>query len=124
MPEAFERFAFSQGIEAWMRAVFACNQYVDEQAPWALKKTDPARMESVLNQLFVCIRTLAIAIAPVIPDATAKLLDQMGVAARGWSDLDGSNDWFEERVRGGIFLDKPEGVFPRLELQEVADAGR
>ncbi len=107
-----------------MRAVFACNQYVDEQAPWALKKTDPARMEAVLNQLYVCIRTLAITIAPVIPGAAEKLLDQMGVDARAWTDLDGSNDWFVERVRSGVPLAKPEGIFPRLELEEAADAGR
>src|SRR5206468_1082149 len=36
IPEAFGRLAFSVGIEAWMRAVFACNAYVDTQAPWAL----------------------------------------------------------------------------------------
>src|SRR5207248_11399330 len=37
LPEAFERFAFSVGIEAWLHAVFACNAYVDTQAPWALR---------------------------------------------------------------------------------------
>src|SRR3546814_2577872 len=44
VPREFEALAFSHGIEAWLRAVFACNQYVDAQAPWALKKTDPERM--------------------------------------------------------------------------------
>lgn len=124
LPVAFERFAFSQGIEAWIRAVFACNQYVDEQAPWALKKTDSARMTAVLNQLFICIRTLAIAIAPVIPDGADKLLTQMGVDARQWTDMNAGNVWFEERVRTGEPLDKPIGIFPRLELEETADAGR
>src|SRR5437764_825394 len=38
VPDAFDRFAFSVGIEAWLRAVFACNAYVDTQAPWALRK--------------------------------------------------------------------------------------
>ncbi len=42
LPEAFENLAFSVGLDAWMQAVFACNAYVDEQAPWALRKTDPA----------------------------------------------------------------------------------
>ncbi len=39
LPQAFDRFAFSVGIEAWMGAVFACNAYVDAQAPWTLRKT-------------------------------------------------------------------------------------
>ena len=58
VPEAFERFAFSVGIEAWMRAVFACNAYVDAQAPWALRKTDPERMAAVLGTLVVAVREL------------------------------------------------------------------
>ena len=56
VPDAFERFAFSVGIEAWMRAVFACNQYIDSQAPWALRKTDPERMATVLGTLVAAVR--------------------------------------------------------------------
>ena len=103
---------------------FACNQYVDDQAPWTLKKTDPDRMVAVLNQLFICLRTLAIAIAPVIPESATSLLDQMGVIERDWQNLDGSMAWFETRVRDGAALEKPIGIFPRLELEEAADAGR
>jgi methionyl-tRNA synthetase len=47
----FNRFAFSAGLEAWMAAVFACNQYIDAAAPWALKKSDPERMAEVLGTL-------------------------------------------------------------------------
>ncbi|MEC7624006.1 MAG: methionine--tRNA ligase, partial [Pseudomonadota bacterium] len=47
LPREFENLNFSVGIEAWLRAVYACNAYVDEQAPWALKKTDPERMKAV-----------------------------------------------------------------------------
>src|SRR3982751_4211195 len=49
VPDAFDRLAFSVGIEAWLRAVFACNAYVDTQAPWTLRKTDPERMSAVLG---------------------------------------------------------------------------
>ena len=52
----FDRFAFSAGLEAWMGAVFACNAYVDAQAPWALSKTDPERMAAVLGTLVVAVR--------------------------------------------------------------------
>src|SRR5438309_4340102 len=79
MPRDFEVFAFSQGIEAWLRAVYACNKYVDEMAPWTLRKTDPERMKAVLGTLFLCIRDLAIAIRPITPQAADKLLDSMGI---------------------------------------------
>ena len=73
LPQEFEKLSFSVGIDAWMKAVYACNQYVDEQAPWALKKTDPDRMRTVLQTLFIAIRDLAIAIQPVIPEKAGHL---------------------------------------------------
>ena len=117
LPQAFEEFAFSQGIEAWMRAVYACNKYVDDMAPWALKKTDPERMKAVLATLFVCIRDLAIAIRPVIPSSSDSLLDLMGVP-QGERDYRNLEDvyWYQ-RLAG-----KPTPIFPRLELGEDEDA--
>jgi len=117
LPREFEALNFSGGIEAWMRAVFACNAYIDEQAPWALKKSDPERMEAVLLTLFMAIRDLAVAISPVVPAAAARVLDQLGVPqdARDLAAL-GSADWFAARVASGEPLAQPTGVFPRLEL--------
>src|SRR5689334_7322639 len=83
VPQAFERFAFSVGIEAWLRAVFACNQYVDTQAPWTLRKTDPERMAAVLGTLVVAVRDLAKAIAPVIPESADRLLTLIDAAEGG-----------------------------------------
>ncbi|MGN3973236.1 methionine--tRNA ligase [Tsuneonella sp. SYSU-LHT278] len=115
MRQRFEDLAFSEGIEAWMRAVFACNAYVDDQAPWTLRKTDPERMAAVLMTLVRQVRDLAIAIRPVVPSSIDALLDQMGVPgdARDFAAL-GDDAWVE-RV-GGFRLSQPVGVFPRLEL--------
>jgi methionyl-tRNA synthetase len=109
MPAHFEALALSQGIEAWLRAVFACNQYIDAQAPWALRKTDPERMNAVLATLVEAIRMLAIAIQPVIPASAAKLLDQLGVpeGSRSLSAI-------TESVR--FDLSPPSPLFPRLDL--------
>lgn len=113
---SFDRLAFSDGLEAWIRAVFACNQYVDEQAPWALRKTDPERMAAVLMTLFRCVRHLAIGVRAVVPAAADKLLDQMGVAtgARDAAAL-ADADWFPDLVASGFRIAQPVGVFPRLE---------
>lgn len=119
----FEALAFSDGLDAWMKAVFACNQYVDEQAPWALKKTDETRMKTVLLTLFKQIRSLAIAVRPVVPTAADALLDQMGIPGteRDYSAL-GNGAWFDALVGSGFTIDKPSGVFPRLELPEAEPA--
>ena len=117
LPNEFAALNFSAGIDAWMRAVFACNAYVDEQAPWALKKSDPARMEAVLLTLFIAIRDLTIAISPVVPTAAGKVLDQLGIPA-GERDLAALVDagWYARRVATGVPLDAPQPAFPRLEL--------
>ena len=119
----FSDLAFSDGLDAWMKAVFACNQYVDEQAPWTLKKTDETRMRTVLLTLFQQIRALAIAVRPVVPTAADALLDQMGVPAqeRDYAAL-GDTGWFDALVHSGFVLEKPSGVFPRLEMPETEAA--
>ena len=118
-PAAFSALDLSGAIECWMKAVFACNQYVDEQAPWALRKSDPERMRVVLMTLFSAVRSLAIAIRPVVPASADRLLDQMGIAAeaRDYAAL-GSADWLAALIASGFVLSQPVGVFPRLELPE------
>ncbi|MFD1788578.1 methionine--tRNA ligase [Sphingomonas floccifaciens] len=106
----FEDLTLSQAIEAWMRGVFACNAYIDTQAPWALRKTDPERMHAVLGTLVDAIRRLAIAILPVIPTSAAAVLDQLGVEDRDHAAL--LADWDPTAAR----LTPPSPVFPRLEL--------
>ena len=115
--DAFRLLAFSEALDYWMQAVFACNQYVDKQAPWKLKNEDPERMRAVLYTLFRCIRILAIAIQPLIPTAAGKLLDQIGIKqdARKFSSLEDTN-WMTELSRNCYVLEQPTPLFPRLAM--------
>jgi methionyl-tRNA synthetase len=130
MPREFATLNFSQGIESWMRLVFACNQYVDTQAPWTLRRTDAERMNTVLGVLFICIRDLAIAIQPIIPAAMDNLLNQMGVTvAERCSELinaektgELSPSRYERLTRSGFRLSIPTPIFPRLELPVEIEA--
>ena len=113
LPRAFENLALSVGIEAWMKAVFACNQYVDEQAPWALRKTDPQRMNDVLVTLFGAIRDLTIAISPVVPEASTLILNAMCIPK-------GERDFHALRMIDpravAMRVETPKPAFPRLEM--------
>jgi methionyl-tRNA synthetase len=123
IPAAFEDLALSQAAEAWINAVFACNAYIDAQAPWALKKTDTQRMETVLATLYICIAQLAVAISPVIPESADLLLERMGID-KGLRNFAGIvSHWYSPLAEGGFQLDQPQGLFPRLELpaSEAAD---
>ena len=117
MPQAWSELSISGAIEAWLRAVYACNQYVDAQAPWALRRTDTERMEAVLSTLFVCIRDLSIAISPVVPASSARLLDAMGIPQdeRDMAALHDSG-WYARLAASGFSLAAPAPIFPRLEL--------
>jgi methionyl-tRNA synthetase len=116
MADHLEGLALSQACEAWLRAVFACNQFIDAQAPWTLRKTDPERMTAVLATLVEAIRMLAIAIQPVIPGSAARLLEQLGVPAdeRMWRNLvDG--EAYDRLASSGATIAPPQPIFPRME---------
>jgi len=117
LPAHFERLELSQGIEAWIRAVFACNQYIDVQAPWALRKTDTERMEAVLATLCAALIDLAVAIQPVVPAGAARLLDQLGVPAgeRSYAAL-ADPGRYARRAGSGEPIAPPAPIFPRLEM--------
>ena len=122
LPEEFDALAMSQGLESWIQAVFACNAYVDSQAPWALKKTDPERMATVLATLFICIAQLAVAVLPVIPESAAKLLDQMGIPDdfRNYTAI--ASHWYSPLAESDYRIAQPQGLFPRLEMPAELDA--
>ena len=121
MPAAMADLAPSVAIDHWLRAAFACNQYIDAQAPWTLRKTDPQRMETVLATLYIAIAQLAVAILPVIPASATALLDHMGVPQgnRGYRSI--GEHWYSPLAESGFELAAPKPLFPRLELPE-ADA--
>src|SRR3546814_18262800 len=115
MPAHFEALELSQGVEGWLKAVFACNQYIDAQAPWALRKTDPVRMMAVLATLYQAIRDLAIAILPVIPASAGHLIDQMAVpeGERDYEALEDS-DRYERLVKSDFKLNRKSVVKGRM----------
>ncbi len=121
VPDAFADLALSQAVEAWMHAVFACNAYIDAHAPWALKKTDPARMETVLATLYIAIAQLAVAIMPIIPASAMRLLEAMGMPddVRNFASI--TSHWYAPLAASDFRLAAPQALFPRLELpDEVA----
>jgi len=103
--------------EAIILIVRSANRYIDVMAPWSLAKVDTHRMKVVLYVLLEVLRRVAILYQPIIPNGAAAILDQLGVpmAERDF-------DWLETgSVRMGAQLEKPEPVFPRIELPGEAE---
>ncbi len=108
--------AIHRALEALWAVIGEANRYVDAQAPWALRKSDPARMRTVLYVLAETIRHLAILAQPVTPASAARMLDQLAVPAdaRDFSALGEAG-----ALTPGTPLPAPEGVFPRY-VEEAA----
>jgi len=108
--EDINAFTFHKALDKLWGVIGDGNRYVDEQAPWALKKTDAARMETVLYVLAETLRYLAILIQPFMPSSMSKMLDQLAVPEnqRNFSHLSP-----EYALKPGTTLPAPEGVFPR-----------
>ena len=104
----------TQQIHQWLNAVWAvvaeANRYFAGEAPWALAKTDPARQKTVLYVTAEVVRQVAILAQAAMPEASAKLLDSLGVPhdARNFAAL-GST----KRIAAATALPAPVGVFPR-----------
>jgi methionyl-tRNA synthetase len=107
-----ETQAFHQALELIWRHVAEANRYVDEQAPWELRKSNPPRMESVLYVLVEVIRNVAILTTPFMPESMEKVFVQLGVAedGRGFGQLG-----LDHALAPGTPLaGKPVPIFPRF----------
>lgn len=108
---------FHKALETIWDVVNAANVYIDIEAPWSLKKTDTARMGTVLYVLSEVIRCLSIIVQPVMPKSSARLLDQLCVAEteRGFDCITKSS-----ALKAETEIPQPQGIFPRLQVEEKA----
>jgi methionyl-tRNA synthetase len=108
--EAMGEQAIHQALAAIWGVVADANRYFAAQEPWALRKSDVKRMETVLYVTAEVLRQVGILIQAVMPESAAKLLDLLGVPAeeRLYAQLGGST-----RLAPGTALPAPQGVFPR-----------
>ncbi len=110
-----DNFAISKAMDAIWKVVAEANRYFAGEAPWALKKTDPAKMETVLYTTAEVLRMIGLLVQPYVPASAAKLLDTLAVP------LD-QRDFasFNERLVSGTALPAPQPIFPRYVEPELA----
>lgn len=100
-------------IAAW-GLVARANQYVDQTAPFKLAK-DPAqagRLDEVLYNLAEICRIIAILVAPVLPETSGKILEQLGLGAS--QQTLANLAWGE--LAEGHQIGTPAPLFPRKDL--------
>ncbi len=110
--------ALHRALDAIFRVVAEANRYFAAQEPWALKKTDPQRMNTVLYVTAECIRQLGILVQPYMPESGVKMLDLVGA---GENERDFSRLGEAGRLPPGREISKPKPVFPRYVEPEAKE---
>lgn len=113
--EELDQQRFHKALEFSWKVIGEANAYIDEQAPWGLKKTDPERMQVVLYTIAETVRCLAIVLQPIMPTLTEKLLDQLEVPS-DQRNFDCLTEAYS--LKSETEISKPQGIFPRIEVQE------
>ena len=112
---AHDTHSINKALDSIWWVVADANRYFAAQEPWALKKTDPSRMATVLYVTADVLRIVGIMCQPYIPSSAATLLQLLGVEnhARSFADLG-------TRIVSGTPLPAPQAIFPRYVEEEVA----
>ncbi|MFC4561933.1 methionine--tRNA ligase [Nocardiopsis mangrovi] len=69
---------FKAGLQEAMRTVAEANKYISDQAPWALKKTDPERMATVLHVALQLVSDANTLLTPFLPESANKVYAMLG----------------------------------------------
>jgi methionyl-tRNA synthetase len=107
---AMETQQLHQVLNVIWSVVADANRYFAGEAPWALAKTDPPRMGTVLYVTAEVLRQIAILVQPFMPVSAAKLLDLLAVEQRDFAALGAA-----QRIAAGTKLPPPSPVFPRYQ---------
>jgi methionyl-tRNA synthetase len=108
--KAMDDFALHTILNEIWKVVGDTNRYFAGQAPWALRKTDPARMETVLWTTAEVLRVIANLTQPFLPLASVKLLDLLAVPE---DQRRFANATAAFALTPGVELPAPAALFPR-----------
>jgi methionyl-tRNA synthetase len=114
---SMQDFALHSALAEIWAVVAEANRYFASQEPWVLRKTDPARMETVLYVTAEVLRAVGILAQPFVPTAAAKLLDLLAVSPEGrLLEAVGPT----RRLAAGTALPQPQPIFPRYVEAEAS----
>ncbi|MFT3974795.1 MAG: methionine--tRNA ligase [Amaricoccus sp.] len=96
-----------------LRAIWvAGNEYLQAAAPWTAIKTDPERAAAIVRFSLNLIRLYAVLSQPFVPDASAAMLDALGVSEAHWpTDVAAALD----ALPTGAAFSVPEVLFAKVD---------
>ena len=86
------------------------NKYLADNEPWKLAKTDPVRVETIMNVALQITANLSLLLEPFLPATASKLRSFLNLDLGNWDTI-GQSDLLIE----GHLTNQPEILFPKIE---------
>ena len=106
----------NQELNSYIKEVinfsFNSNKYFNDLEPWALKKTNPKRMDTVLYCVLNQIKAISILLYPVMPETIEKILDTLGIHKNNRTLKSVENLNF---LKSGTIIKKLDILFKKIE---------
>ncbi len=109
-----DNFKFREAQKEAMNLARIGNKYITECEPWKVWKTDPKRVETILNISLQLVANLAIAFEPFLPFSSKKLREMINLKNFDWAEL-GSTTLLE----AGHQLAEPQLLFEKIEDEAI-----
>lgn len=113
---AIEAYRFREAQSEAMNMARLGNKYLADTEPWKLIKTQPERVETIINIAAQITANLAIVFEPFLPKTSDKLFSFLGIQPEKWNKA-GST----EIMNAGHQINKPEILFSKIEDAKVEE---
>ena len=90
------------------------NKYLADQEPWKLIKTDPVRVETIMNIALQITANLSIVLQPFLPATAAKISDFLNFKAQDWNEAGNPS-----LIAAGHQTSSPTILFQKIEDEMV-----
>ena len=109
-----DNFKFREAQKEAMNLARIGNKYITECEPWKVWKTDPKRVETILNISLQLVANLAIAFEPFLPFSSKKLREMINLKNFDWAELGSTN-----LLEAGHQLAEPQLLFEKIEDEAI-----
>ena len=114
--KSLDAFRFREALKNAMDLARLGNKYLADEEPWKIFKSDPQRVETILNVCLQITANLTIILEPFLPFSMEKLRGFLRLEKQEWDTL-GST----ELLPAGHQVNQPELLFQKIE-DDVIDA--
>ena len=126
MPALIEKnmneLQFSSALAEIWKLVGDCNRYIDQTQPWVLGKSENGlpRLKTVMYYLAECVRAIAVAVGPTMPNTPERIFEQLGVtdpALKTWESIQTFGG-----ILPGTVVHKGAPLFPRYDVKKELES--